>query len=152
MIDSTIMERCSLSGGSYGERGETPYKELARRLGKMWRCRKGIRVVDDENDNFKNNWFYEQNKQLIMFLWTKQRASRFLVHFLFFDVHILDEDVKLPNAKFYGGREHTRTNFSFVFWIRINSLGIPDQETSRRFDKLRGSKSRDAIKFEKTAN
>ena len=35
VIDSTIMERCSLSGGSYGERGETPYKELARRLGKM---------------------------------------------------------------------------------------------------------------------
>ena len=23
---------------------------------------------DDDNDNFKNNWFYEQNKQLIMFL------------------------------------------------------------------------------------
>ena len=23
---------------------------------------------DDDNDNLKNNWFYEQNKQLIMFL------------------------------------------------------------------------------------
>ena len=51
---------------------------------------------------------------------------------------MLDKDVKLPNAKFYGGREHARTNFSFLFWIRINSLGILNQEKSRRFANWEG--------------
>ena len=57
------------------------------------------------NKTNSSSCFYEQNNVHHAFSYIS----------LFFDVHILDKDVKLPNAKFYGGREHTRTNFSFVF-------------------------------------
>ena len=57
------------------------------------------------NKTTAHHVFYEQNNVHHAFWYIS----------LFFDVHILDKGVKLPNAKFYGGREHTRTNFSFVF-------------------------------------
>ena len=46
------------------------------------------------------------------------RASRFLVHF--FDVHCTT--VKPPNASFYGGSEHTTTNFPFFLKLIPKSL------------------------------
>jgi len=52
----------------------------------------------------ENNWFYEENN-------SSARASRFIVHF--FDVHCTTN--KPPNATLYGGREHSRATFFFLF-------------------------------------
>ena len=35
-----------------------------------------------------------------------------------------DYDVKPPNATFYGGRGHTKTNFPFSIWTWIKTIGI----------------------------
>ena len=51
-----------------------------------------------------------------------------------------DYDVKPPNATFYGGRGHTRTNFPFSIWTWIKPLTIHLQEKSPTFDELSGSK------------
>ena len=84
----------------------------------------------------RNNRFYEQNN-------SSARASRFSSTFLWRPLH--DYDVKPSYATFYGGREHTTTNFLFFFlksnWIK--SLRIQLQEKSSTFDKI------DATKFER---
>lgn len=55
-------------------------------------------------------------------------------------------DVKPPNATFYGGREHTATNFPLSFLTWIKSLRIQLYET---FDKLNGMDI-DSMKIERT--
>ena len=62
-----------------------------------------------------NNWFYEQND-------CSARESRCLVEFLWRPLH--NYDVKPPNATFYGGRGHTKTNFPFSIWTWIKTIGI----------------------------
>ena len=76
----------------------------------------------------KNNRFNDQNN-------SSARASRFLVW-----CPLRDFDVKPPNLPFYGGREHTTTNFPSSFWTWIKSLRIQLQEKSPAFDILSGSK------------
>ena len=63
------------------------------------------RTIGFMNKTNSSSCYYEQNNVHHAFWYIS----------LFFDVHIVDKGVKLPNAKFYGGHEHTRTNFSFVF-------------------------------------
>ena len=76
---------------------------------------------DGENDNVKNQLFYEQNNSFA-------RASHFFSTFLWRLLHAHDFDVKPPNATFYGGRKLATTNFPFSFWNWIKFLGIQLQE------------------------
>ena len=58
--------------------------------------------------------------------------------FLWLPLH--DYDVKPPNATFYGGRGHTRTNFPFAIWTWIKPLRIQLKDKSPTFDEFGGSK------------
>ena len=58
---------------------------------------------DDENNNVKNNWFYEQNN-------CSARASSFLVQF--------EYDAKPRNATSYGGHGHT--NKLFLLYLTMD--------------------------------
>ena len=49
-------------------------------------------------------------------------------------------DVKPANATFYGGREHTTTNFPFSFWTSIKSYRIQLQEKLPTLDELSEAK------------
>ena len=47
-----------------------------------------------------------------------------------------DYDVKPPNATFYGGRGHTKTNFPFSIWTWIKPLRIQLKDKSPAFDEF----------------
>ena len=49
-----------------------------------------------------------------------------------------DDDVKMPNFAFYGGRKQATTKFYFSFWAWIWSLEIQLQEGSPTIDKVSG--------------
>ena len=90
---------------------------------------------------WKNNWFYKQNN-------SSARASRFLVHTLyFFDVHYATTvyGVKLPDA--FMEDVNTRRRI-FLFWIWIQPLiriQLQEKKKMLLFNKLRGSKQTDVF-------
>ena len=58
-------------------------------------------------------------------LWAKRLLCTWITlfgTFLWRPLH--DYDVKPPNATFYGGRGHTKTNFPFSIWTWIKTIGI----------------------------
>ena len=93
---------------------------------------------DDENNNVKNNWFYEQNN-------CSARASRFLVQF---DVHYKNTTRNLPMRRFMEDMD-IQTNCPFSIWPWIKPLRIQIKEKSLTFEEFGVSKI-DAIKFERT--
>ena len=89
---------------------------------------------DDDKENAK--------KQLV--LWAKQRrlCTCITLFSTFLRSSLHDYDVKLPDATYHGGREHTRTNSRsfFSFWTWIQSFKKWIQEKSLTFNHLKRSK------------